>query len=121
MYQGLLQDNGQSYHNWTLAHSTKPVVYVEPISYDDVCAVVSDPTRFPSPVNPVGSMYSVTETIVNNEGTLLCTKKLDEILGLEKLGLTSVVVAPVGFRAETDKYINLVKSRFTQDEVVVKI
>ena len=83
MYQGLRQDNGQSYHNWTLAHSTKPVVYVEPISYDDVCAVVSDPTRFPSPVNPVGSMYSVTETIVNNEGTLLCIKKLDEILGLE--------------------------------------
>jgi nitroreductase len=48
-------------------------------------------------------------------------KKYDEILGLAKIGLTSVLVAPVGFRSESDKYSNLAKSRFTQDEVVIKI
>jgi FAD/FMN-containing dehydrogenase len=44
---------------------------------------VRDAERFPTPVNPVGSLASVTSTIVNDGGTMLCTRKLDEILGLE--------------------------------------
>jgi len=48
-------------------------------------------------------------------------KKFDEILGLEAKGLTTVLVAPVGFRSESDKYTKLAKSRFDQSEVVIKI
>ncbi len=82
-YQGLLESEGHAYHNWGVSHETKPAVYVEPISYADVQAVVVDPIRFPSPVSPVGSMLSVTRTIVNDGGTLLCTLKLSDILGIE--------------------------------------
>jgi FAD/FMN-containing dehydrogenase len=82
-YQGLLENEGHVYHSWGLTHETKPAVYVQPISYADVQAVIADPIRFPSPVSPVGSMLSVTRTVVNDGGTLLCTLKLNEILGVE--------------------------------------
>lgn len=45
-------------------------------------------------------------------------KKYGEILGLEKLGLTAVVVCPVGYRAEDDKYIDIKKVRYSREEVV---
>ena len=82
-FQGLLENEGHAYHNWGLSHETKPAVYVEPISYADVQTVIGDPIGFPSPVSPVGSMLSVTRTLVNDGGTLLCTLKLNEILGVE--------------------------------------
>ena len=82
-YQGLLENEGHAYRSWGLTHETKPAVYVEPISYADVQAIVVDPVRFPSPVSPVGSMLSVTKTVVNDGGTLLCTLKLNDILGVE--------------------------------------
>jgi FAD binding domain len=82
-FQGLLENEGHVYSNWGLSRSTRPAVYVEPISYADVQAVVRDAERFPSPVHPVGSLLSVTSTIVNDGGTMLCTRKLDEIVGLE--------------------------------------
>lgn len=47
--------------------------------------------------------------------------KYDDILGLREKGLTSVVVAPVGFRADSDKYASLAKSRFSTEEVLLKI
>ncbi len=81
---GLLEREGHQYSNWGLSHSTTPSVYVEAVSYADVQAVVSDVERFPTPVHPVGSLFSVTSTIVNDGGTLVCTRKLDEILGLEQ-------------------------------------
>ncbi|WP_411726645.1 FAD-dependent oxidoreductase [Methyloglobulus sp.] len=82
-FHGVLEKEGRSHSNWGLSRSTKPAVYVEPISYADVQAVVRDAQRFPSPVNPVGSLLSVTSTIVNDGGTMLCTRKLDDIVGLE--------------------------------------
>ena len=82
-FQGLLENEGHVYRNWGLSHNTQPAVYVEPISYADVQAVVRDTRRFPTPVHPVGSLLSVTSTIVNDGGTMLCTRKLDEIVGLE--------------------------------------
>ena len=47
--------------------------------------------------------------------------KYDEILGLTEKGLGSVVVLPIGYRAEDDKYASNKKVRFATDEVVVKI
>jgi hypothetical protein len=82
-FQGLFENEGHVYSNWGLSRSTRPAVYVEPISYADVQAVVRNIERFPTPVHPVGSLLSVTSTIVNDGGTLLCTRKLDEIVGLE--------------------------------------
>jgi FAD binding domain len=91
-YHGLFEYDGRSHSNWGLSRSTKPAVYVEPISYTDVQAVVRDAQRFPSPVNPVGSLLSVTATFVNDGGTMLCTRKLDGILGLEVDGTGRQVV-----------------------------
>jgi hypothetical protein len=45
---------------------------------------VRDVERFPTPVHPVGSLLSVTAAIVNDGGTMLCTRKLDEVIGLER-------------------------------------
>ena len=47
-------------------------------------AVVRDGRRFPAPLNPVGSIASVTDTIVNDGGTMVCLRKLDDVLGLER-------------------------------------
>lgn len=47
--------------------------------------------------------------------------KYDDILGLREKGLTSVVVAPVGYRADSDKYSSLAKSRFNTEDVILKI
>ena len=82
-FHGLLDKEGHIFSNWGLSRTTKPAVYVEPISYADVQAVVGDRERFPTPVHPVGSLLSVTSTIVNDGGTMLSTRKLDEIMGLE--------------------------------------
>jgi hypothetical protein len=83
-FQGLLENEGRIFSNWGLSRTTKPAVYAEPISYADVQAAVRDTQRFPSPISPVGAMASVTSTLVNDEGTILCTRKLDGILGLER-------------------------------------
>jgi len=85
-FHGILKSDGNIYSNWGLSNSTKPAVYAEPISYEDVQAIVKDTKRFPTPVSPVGAMLSVSQTIVNDGGTLLCTTKLDEIIGLETDG-----------------------------------
>ncbi len=83
-FHGVLQDEGRTYSNWGLSRSTKPAVYAEPISYADVQAVVRDTKRFPAPVSPAGSFASVTSTTVNDGGTIVCLRKLDEVLGLER-------------------------------------
>ena len=83
-FHGILDNEGRVLSNWGQHRTTKPAVYVEPISYGDVQAVVRDAARFPAPVNPVGSIASVTDTIVNDGGTMVCLRKLDEVLGLER-------------------------------------
>ncbi len=85
-YHGIFLNDGRKFSNWGSSRSTQPAVYVEPISYADVQAIVRNTEQFPTPVRPVGSMLSVTETVVNDGGTLLCTRKLDAILGLETDG-----------------------------------
>ncbi len=84
LFQGLIQDEGGSYSNWGRHRSTKPAVYAEPITYADVQSVVRDGARFPTPVNPVGSMMSTSSTFMNDGGTLVCLRKLDELIGLER-------------------------------------
>lgn len=83
-FHGLIEGAEHTYWNWGLSRSTKPAVYVEPVSYSDVQAVVRDAARFPSPVHPVGSLLSVSATIVNDGGTMVCTRKLDEVIGIER-------------------------------------
>ncbi|MCB9063056.1 MAG: NAD(P)H-dependent oxidoreductase [Halobacteriovoraceae bacterium] len=45
-------------------------------------------------------------------------EKYDEILGLDKKGLKSVVVCPIGFRSNSDKYATAPKVRYSLEEVV---
>jgi nitroreductase len=47
--------------------------------------------------------------------------KYDEILGLDALGLGTVVAATAGFRATTDKYAALKKVRFVKSGVIVTL
>ncbi len=48
-------------------------------------------------------------------------EKYDEILGLEKHNLTSVLVLPVGFRAEDDYMKDLKKVRRKTEEVIIEL
>lgn len=92
VFQGLIQNEGRSFSNWGLHRSTTPAVFAEPISYADVQALVRDSARFPGPVNPVGSMLSTSCTFVNDGGTMVCLRKLDEVLGIERDPAGRVVV-----------------------------
>lgn len=47
--------------------------------------------------------------------------KYDTLLGLDKMGLESVIVLPVGYRDETDFFINLEKVRRGVDELVIEV
>ena len=47
--------------------------------------------------------------------------KYDDILGLDALGLSTVVVATAGFRAATDKHATLKKVRFVKNDVIVTL
>ena len=47
--------------------------------------------------------------------------KFDEILGLKELGLTSVVIAPIGYRADTDVYSKMAKVRRPAEELFIHI
>ena len=45
--------------------------------------------------------------------------KYDEILGLDPLGLTTVVACAAGYRATGDKYASLPKVRFIHEDVII--
>jgi len=47
--------------------------------------------------------------------------KFDEILGLKAMGLTTAVIAPIGFRAEDDSYGKLAKVRKPDEEMFIHI
>src|ERR1700743_2120776 len=47
--------------------------------------------------------------------------KFDEILGLQALGLTTAVIAPIGFRAEDDMLSKLAKVRRPKEELFIHI
>lgn len=99
IFRGLVKNQGQTYSNWGQSRVTTPAIYAEPIDYADVQAAVQDAGRFSSPLHPVGSLLSVTSTITNGGGTLLCMRHLDEILGLEKYtGGRQVVRVQAGCR-----------------------
>lgn len=48
-------------------------------------------------------------------------EKYDELLGLDKKGLESVIVLPVGYRDESDFFINLKKVRRGVDELIIEV
>ena len=45
------------------------------------------------------------------------TKQFDTILGLDKTDYTSLVMAPIGYRSESDKYASAPKVRFDKEEI----
>lgn len=48
-------------------------------------------------------------------------KQYDQILGLDKLGLSAALAMPVGYRAEGDPLAKAAKVRFSAEEFVVRI
>lgn len=45
----------------------------------------------------------------------------DKVLGLDKSGLTSVCVCPIGFRASDDEFAGLAKVRYPKEQVITYI
>ena len=48
-------------------------------------------------------------------------KQFDEILGLKEYGLTSVVIAALGFRSPEDKYTKLAKVRLAKEDLFIEV
>jgi nitroreductase len=48
-------------------------------------------------------------------------EKFDEILGLKEKGLTTSVIAAVGFRAEDDRYSKMIKVRRSKEELFIHV
>ncbi|MDN5286772.1 MAG: Nitroreductase [Mucilaginibacter sp.] len=48
-------------------------------------------------------------------------EKFDEVLGLKEKGLTTSVIAAVGFRADDDKYSQMIKVRRPKEELFIHI
>lgn len=48
-------------------------------------------------------------------------KAVDEALDLDKMGLTTAVLCPAGFRSEGDKYADLAKIRYPKAEIIQHI
>ncbi len=82
----------RQYWNWNRSRVTSPARALEVRTYREVQDVVRDDTRYPGPVLAVGSMHSVTDTMVNDKGTLLLMGGLSAILGLEGEGTDHVMV-----------------------------
>jgi hypothetical protein len=84
-FQGLIQNEGRGFSNWGLHRKTirrsMPSRSAMP-----TCKALRDDTRFPTPVNPVGSMLSTSSTFVNDGGTMIRLRKLDEVIGLDRRG-----------------------------------
>ena len=74
--------NWYSNHGYSNCDKQSPV-YVEPLSYADVQAVIRNKAQFPTPIRLINSLLSATKGLINSGGTLLCTQNLDAILGLE--------------------------------------
>lgn len=49
------------------------------------------------------------------------SKKFDEVLGLAQQRLESVVLCPIGYRAQDDRYAKLKKVRFDKNEVIIHL
>jgi nitroreductase/dihydropteridine reductase len=49
------------------------------------------------------------------------TAKFDEILGLKEKGLTTSVIAAVGFRADDDRYSQMIKVRRPKEELFIHV
>jgi nitroreductase/dihydropteridine reductase len=47
--------------------------------------------------------------------------KFDEILGLKEKGLTTSVIAAVGFRADDDRYSKMIKVRRPKEELFIHV
>jgi nitroreductase/dihydropteridine reductase len=47
--------------------------------------------------------------------------KFDEILGLKELGLTTTVIAPIGYRSDEDVYSKMAKVRKPKEELFIQV
>jgi hypothetical protein len=94
---GLVLDDGRAFANRGLSRSTATAVCLEPISCADVQAAVVDEARFPSRIHPVGSMHSVTSTIVNEHPLWQEFSRADNELTIHTLGATASPTRFSGF------------------------
>jgi hypothetical protein len=90
--EDLILDNSGQYWNWSRSRVTTPSRSIEVTSYREVQAIVRDDSRYPGPVRAAGSMHSVTDAIVNDNGTLILMNGLSAVLGLEDEGSGSAMV-----------------------------
>ena len=94
--EDLTLDSPGQYWNWNRSRVKTPSRSIEVTSYQEVQVIVRDDSRYPGPVRAAGSMHSVTDAIVNDNGTLILMNGLSAVLGLEDEGSGSAMVRVQG-------------------------
>ncbi|MCH9672387.1 MAG: FAD-binding oxidoreductase [Gammaproteobacteria bacterium] len=79
--------------NWEESIDLKASTVVHAQSVADIIDVVTDPSRYPSPVRTAGSRHSTTHCGVCDGGTLLVTRKMDRIIDIDTDAQTVTVEA----------------------------
>jgi FAD/FMN-containing dehydrogenase len=66
--------------NWFGGITSSPHTVVEVTSVDQIVDIVKDTERYPAPVRAIGSNHSTTPCGTADDGTVIVTRKMDEIV-----------------------------------------
>lgn len=69
-----------SIHNWADTYSANPAVVTEAHSTEDLVAIVTDATTYPSPLRAFGSNHSTTPCALVDGGTMVNTWPMNRVL-----------------------------------------
>ncbi|MEM7255257.1 MAG: FAD-dependent oxidoreductase, partial [Pseudomonadota bacterium] len=77
--------------NWEQSIALNPSVVVHVDEPEQIAAVLTDHTTYPSPIRALGSRHSTTHCGVCDGGTLLVTRRMDRIVSIDETALTVTV------------------------------
>lgn len=80
--------------NYDGSITAHPQQLVSPQTPEEIQAILRDPARYPSPVRAMGSYHSLTPC-ASSDGTMLSMSKLNNILSIDKAGMTLTAQAGV--------------------------
>lgn len=79
---------GTGSRNWEESIDLEPSTVVYPESVEEIAEIVCQPERYPSPIRTCGSRHSTTHCAVADNGTLLSTVKMSNIINIDEKNLT---------------------------------
>jgi UDP-N-acetylenolpyruvoylglucosamine reductase len=82
--------------NWGRSYQFTPAIVVEATTFEDVIEAVQDTEKYPTPVRALGNIHTVTEAVVNEGGTVVLMRKLNQIIAVGNDDEGQTVTAQAG-------------------------